>query len=526
MKRRSFLQQGGMATALSAFSIKGFSMKPNPQLPFLDALAFNGVPDNRVLVLVQLAGGNDGLHTLVPLDQFGMLSKVRKDIALPENKLLKMAKADKNALHPSMTHFQKMYNDGLVSVVQDVGYPDQDYSHFRSMDIWMSASNSDEYIENGWAGRYIEDLHPGYPKGYPNAENPDPLAIQIGSTISLALMGHELPTGMAINDPKAYYEFVNDIVEEAPDTPFGRELEFLRYTAQQAQVYYESVKKAAEKGKNRSALYPPADKNYLADQLKIVAQLINGGLKTPIYVVTLDGFDTHSEQISSNGNPLEGDHAELLFKLSEAVAAFQDDLKLMGIDDRVTGMTFSEFGRTIEANGSMGTDHGAASPLFVFGKNVLPGIIGKNPVIPKDLEESGDLPMQYDFRSVYATVLKDWFGLDAPDKILGEKFPILPIFKSKTTSTRDFVPREILEVNAFPNPCQHSTTFKFSIQGGRVRIRIFDASGRMVQQVADGNFSAGTHLVPFNRHNLPPGQYTFQLSVNESSISRKLMIVG
>jgi uncharacterized protein (DUF1501 family) len=528
MKRRDFLQHSGTATALSAFTIKGFSMTPNPKLPFLQALEFNGVPEDRVLVLVQLAGGNDGLHTLVPLDQYGNMKKARKNIILPEQKLLRLNKYDKLALHPNMTQFQQMFNEGLVSTVQDVGYPEQDYSHFRSMDIWMSASDSKDYVENGWAARYIEDRYPGFPKDYPNDKNPDPLAIQIGSTISMALMGHELPAGMAITDPKAYYEFVNDVVEEAPDTPFGRELEFLRYTSQQAQVYYESVKKAAEKGKNLSKLYPVEGKNYLADELRIVAQLIKGGLKTPVYIVTLDGFDTHSEQINTNGNPLEGDHADLLRNLSEAIAAFQDDLRLLGIDDRVVGMTFSEFGRTIASNGSFGTDHGAAAPLFVFGKSVLSGVIGKNPVIPtgSELDKSGDVPMQYDFRSVYATVLQDWFGLATPEKILGRKFDILPIFKSKTTSLNDWQPREKVEVSIFPNPCQYHTSFKFSIQGGRVRIRVFDLGGRLLQTVTDAQFPAGTHLVPFQRHGLPQGHYHVQISVNETSLSRKLVVVG
>ncbi|MDO8969189.1 MAG: DUF1501 domain-containing protein, partial [Saprospiraceae bacterium] len=200
--------------------------------------------------------------------------------------------------------------------------------------------------------------------------------------------------------------------EPAPNTPYGHELEFIRLVTQQAQMYYDSVVAAAENGQNLGS-YPGG--NSLADQLKIVAQLVSGGLSTPIYIVSIGGFDTHSEQVDGTFGNAEGLHANLLRTVSEAVSAFQNDLKLLGVDDRVAGMTFSEFGRTIGSNGSTGTDHGAAAPLFVFGKNVIPGIIGSNPSIPSIPLTSYDVPMEHDFRSVYASALKDWFGIANPE---------------------------------------------------------------------------------------------------------------
>jgi uncharacterized protein (DUF1501 family) len=514
MERRSFLYHSCAAAAGASFTLKGMPLNTAPQKSFLEALSFNGNPENRVLVLIELNGGNDGINTFIPLDQYSNLSKFRRNLLIPERNVLRLQGTQANGLHPSMVPIQKMYNDGLISVVQNVGYPEQDYSHFRSSDIWMSASDADVNIENGWAGRYLEQRYPGFPTGYPSDANPDPLAIQLGAVMSLALVGSQWPMGMAITDPKAYYEFVNSVVEPAPEGFFGDELEYIRLVTQQAQQYFKSVKGAADKGRNQSTLYPPDEKNYLADQLKIVAQLIKGGLKTPIYICTLHGFDTHSEQINPSGNPLEGNHAELLQMLSEAIFAFQDDLKLMGIDDRVVGMTFSEFGRTIGSNGSFGTDHGAAAPLFVFGKAVNPGIIGKNPQVPTKLGESDDLPMENDFRAIYTTILKDWFGLEQPESILGQKFPILPIFKSISTPTRDLQTVESFDLNLRPNPFRESSTISLQTNGGQVSIRLLDGLGKVVQTVAEGYYPAGSHQFVLQRQNLPMGQYYCQVSVN------------
>lgn len=220
------------------------------QVPFLRALAEGGNPDDRVLVLIQLNGGNDGLNTFVPLDQYDNLALNRANVLIQENQILGLNGTVKNGMHPSMTELRNLFNDGLVSVVQNVGYPNQDYSHFRSTDIWMSGADSDQYLETGWAGRYLQSQHPDYPTGYPNTDNPDPLAIQIGAVVSLALMGDSFPMGMGIVDPTFFYQFVNDIPEPAPNTPYGQELEFIRLVTQKAQVYYESVKNAAENGQN------------------------------------------------------------------------------------------------------------------------------------------------------------------------------------------------------------------------------------------------------------------------------------
>lgn len=522
MKRRNFLKYSSQAAGAAALSINGFSIHPTARLPFFSALQNSDNPLNRVLVLIQLYGGNDGLNTMVPLDQYDKLLLHRKNIMIPEKQLLPLNDSA-NAFHPAMLDFQDLFNNGLMSIVQNVGYPNQDYSHFRSADIWMSASDTDEYLETGWIGRYLQSEYPGFPQGFPNENTPDPIAIQIGSITTLSLLGDNFPMGFAIADTDSYYRFVNDIVDEVPDSQYGDELKFIQLVSQQAQVYYEVIKKAADFGRNRSALYPEPGENYLADQLKIVAQLISGGLKTSVYIVSLDGFDTHSNQVESASETQRGEHAQLLKMLSQAVGAFQDDLYWLGLDDRVTGMTFSEFGRTIGANGSMGTDHGAAAPLFVFGNQVNPRIIGLNPAIPKKIEESEDLPMQHDFRSVYASVLRDWFGITNPESVLNKEYPILPIFKSSITNTRAIKPNVVGSVSNFPNPFRGATTIRFSLNfPSVVTIKLYAVSGAEIGVIANGYYDAGEQMVRFER-NLTPGHYIYLVKVGNEQVSGKML---
>lgn len=504
---------------MATFQYQGFSINPMAQVPFLRALAEGGNPQDRVLVLIQLVGGNDGLNTFIPLDQFDNLAINRANILLNENQILGLNGTVKNGFHPVMTDMRNLYNDGLMSIVQNVGYPNQDYSHFRSTDIWMSASDSDQIIETGWIGRYLQSQHPDFPDGYPNPDNPDPLAIQIGSVVPLALMGSSVPMGIGIGDI-GLYDFLND-PEPVPNSPYGEELAFIRLVEQLAEAYYAVVKGAADVGQNK-VTYPD---NRLANQLKIVAKLISGGLTTPVYIVTLDGFDTHSEQVDDTFGHAEGVHADLLRILSESVGAFQNDLKLLGVDDRVAGMTFSEFGRTIGSNASTGTDHGAAAPLFVFGKNVIPGIIGDNPVIPNNPLVSYDVPMQHDFRSVYASALQDWFGIANPESILGQQYPILPIFKAGQSGVQVLDKNDAFQISNYPNPFHGGTTFTFTSTGGYVVISLVDLSGKVLQTVAEGTYPSGTHRVTYNRSDLRPGNYFYRVTVNGATVTKMLVVI-
>jgi uncharacterized protein (DUF1501 family) len=316
-------------------------------------------------------------------------------------------------LHPAMTAMRDLFNNGQMCVVQGVSYPNPNFSHFRATEIWLTASDSNQNLTTGWMGRYLDHEFPGYPQGYPNNAMPDPLALQVGSVVSEGFQGSKQSTAITIQDPNTFYQLVSGSSsggqDQAPDTSAGQELAFIREVAAQSVSYASQVKAAADRAQNKSSLYPATGQNPLADQLKIVARLIAGGLKTRIYLVSLGGFDLHSNQVLST-DTTAGTHAVLLGRLSSAAFSFIDDLELLGAAHRVISMTFSEFGRRVASNASLGTDHGTAEPVFVFGSLARAGVFGVNPNL-SDLS-SGNLKMQYDMREVYASILLQWFGMD------------------------------------------------------------------------------------------------------------------
>jgi uncharacterized protein (DUF1501 family) len=525
MKRRNFLRNTAAAGAVLPLSIADLKFRAYGPNSVLASLARAAAQTDRVLVLIQLNGGNDGLNTLIPLDQYSNLSKARQNVLIPDNKVLGLNGKPATGLHPAMTGLQGLYNDGLVSAVQNVGYPSPNFSHFRSMDIWMSASDSTETYTTGWVGRYLDNVFPGYPTGYPTSAMPDPLAIQIGSGVSLAFMGENMNLAMAITDPSSFYNLVTGSTGTAPNTPAGRELTYVRTIAQQTQQYGTAIKNAADKGKNL-ATYPTG--NRLADQLKIVARLIHGGLKTPVYMVTQGGYDTHSQQVDS-ADTTKGAHATLLQQLSDAIKAFQDDLTRLEVQDRVAGMTFSEFGRRVMSNFSTGTDHGAAAPLFVFGTKVNPGIIGNNPVIASTVTVGDNVPMDFDFRQVYATVLKDWFEMndaEVRDAMGGKTFQTLPIFKGGSTRIEDFTDlfARLSMRDPYPNPAREQTTVSFFTDGGQVSMYLYDAMGVRIRTLASGKHRGGNHDVQVDLSGLRPGNYYVQLEQGTQRITRMLFV--
>lgn len=378
--------------------------------PFLHAVVRDEAQD-RVLVLIQLSGGNDGLNTVIPLEYYAAYHSARTNIAIPEDKVLRLEGFEGTGLNPAMPELQQLFNAGKVSIIQGVSYPQPNFSHFRATDIWLTGADAGVVLPTGWAGRYLDREYPRFPQDYPNANMPDPLAIQVGSLVSPALQGPSLTMGMAISNPSSFYELIGDKASPVNDSRAGEQLAYIREMSMKTDQYAGVIKKAAMKVTKQSDKYPPAGKNPLADQLKIVARLIAGGLQTRIYLVSMGGFDTHARQTDAT-DTTTGTHAKLLAKLSEAVNAFQEDLGYLQVGNRVVGMTFSEFGRRIQSNASGGTDHGAAAPVFVFGESVKGGVIGQNPTWPSKLTVNDNLAMQNDFRAIYSTLLKQWFRTD------------------------------------------------------------------------------------------------------------------
>jgi uncharacterized protein (DUF1501 family) len=373
----------------------------------------------------------------------------------------------------------------------------------------MTASDSKQVLNSGWIGRFLDELYPGFPTGYPNATMPDPLAIQIGSVTSLTLQGPIQPMGVSISNPASFYSLVNNVQDPVPNTLAGNELSYIREMSRQTQKFGDVIKSANSKVTSQG-VYPTG--NSLADQLKIVARLIKGGLKTKIYMVNYGGFDTHSSQVTT-GDTASGTHARLLGNVSNAIKAFMDDLRQLGVEDRVVGMTFSEFGRRILSNGSSGTDHGAAAPLFVFGAKVEGGISGNNPSIPAAATVGDNIPYQYDFRSVYASILSNWLCVDAGmlNTVMLKNFQNMPLTKVGTCSVLNPVGNADQLIVAYPNPFHTNVGIQFKTMGGHTLIQVLDGAGRLVKILVDRDFEQGTYRVDFDGENLPAGIYYVRL---------------
>lgn len=513
MKRRSFLKNIPGATA--ATIIGGHAVSAAPSNPMLQALYDMMYETDRVLVIVQCNGGNDGLNTIFPLDQYDNLKSVRSNMLMNASSILKLT--DKTGIHPAMAALADMYKDGKLGVIQNVGYPNFSYSHFRATDIWLSASDADEFLDSGWAGRYLNYEYANYPMGYPNSGMPDPLAIRVGEGIGLGLQMMGVNMGISINSASDPVNLTGNIFKDPAGADYiGKELSYLREVQRQADKFGDVILAAYNKSKNLSAKYPnvtgTATPNNLTNQLKIVARLIAGGLKTRIYWVSTGGFDTHSSQVEAT-DFTQGTHANLLKGISDNIAAFSDDCKLLGLEERVVGFTFSEFGRRIKSNGSLGTDHGSALPVIYFGKNIVPGVVGTNPIISPTADVNSNLPMQYDFRSVYGSFLNQWFCVPQHDvnSILYDKYQNLPILKTAnclSTATHD---QNVLNgtpvIKVYPNPFVSRTKIDYESYGGFVRLQIFNNQGSLIQSLVNNEVIKGNYTIDVDLEGYASGNY-------------------
>lgn len=510
MKRRDFLRNTVPATILPAF-VNGHTVTALSPSPLLNMLTNFTTETDHVLVIIQMNGGNDGLNMVIPRENYSNYFSARSNIAIPENKILSLQGNDKTGLHPAMTGIQQLFNNGKAAVVQSVGYEDPNFSHFRATDIWMSGSDSNRVVDTGWVGRYLNYEFPNFPNGYPNASMPDPLAIQIGSVSSLTFHGPAMGMAMSITNPTSFYRIVDDVQDPAAPTRAGKELTFIREIARQTELFANSIKRAAA---NSVQQLPYPDDNKLADQLKIVARLIKGGLKTRVYMVSYGGFDTHSMQ-TDTVDPTIGKHADLLKELSDSVKAFQDDLAFLGIEDRVMSFTFSEFGRRIKSNFSVGTDHGAAAPMFVFGSKVQSGVLGNNPSISANTSVNNNIPHQYDYRSVYASILEKWFCADNAElqTVLLENFQSLPLIQDGTCNGINDLNKKagISLISNYPNPFTINTNVKYITQGGHTLVQVIDCMGRVVRTLVDKEQDGNTYVIPFDSTGLAAGVYYLRL---------------
>ena len=398
--RREFLHYGARGIGLLAFS----RFAPGFLVESAHAQAPAPEKDRSILVLVQLAGGNDGLNTVVPFAD-PHYRRLRPTLGLPANQLLKLN--DTLALPTSCTALHELFKDGQLGIVQNVGYPNPNRSHFRSTEIWETGSDSNETLPTGWLGRFFDNACTGTPKGG------DPCGVNISNEVPQSFLSAQqhptfsLPAG---RNRRQQAENLT-LLEQMVQTPAGHDdhdnAGYLRHTMMDALVTEKKVEKVLANYQT-TASYPGTP---FAGSLRNVAALIAAGTATRVYYVSLGGFDTHNNQLNT--------HANLLKTLSEGLAAFQADLVAKKLDSQVLTMTFSEFGRRPSENESRGTDHGTAAPLFVMGSRLKPGLHGTAPSL--DVARTQDLQYSTDFRAVYSTVLDQWLGCKS-QAILGADY--------------------------------------------------------------------------------------------------------
>ncbi len=502
MKRRDFIKVSSILTVPVFFNGFGLKILANKPIPSINEY------NDKILVIIKMGGGNDTLNTVIPLDQYFNLSKVRFNIMIPENKVIKLN--DKTGFHPVMEGLRNVMDDGRLNIVRAVGYPNQNRSHFRSSDIWATGSAADVQKTTGWIGSYFNLEHPGYPTGYPNSDIDYPFAITMASSPSTICQGNSGNYSIAVADPNQTGELFEGEWDYVPDNCFGDQLSFVRETIRQSNAYSDVVSDAYNKGNNLSTKYPEESK--LADDLKDVARLISGGLKTKVYVVKLGGFDTHSEQVEDT-DVTKGRHANLLKEFSDAIDAFQDDLILLSVDKKVVGMTYSEFGRRIRSNASFGTDHGDAVDVFVFGTCVNPGFTGENPEISDNVGKKEAVAMQTDFRSVYGSILVDWFEADEQDvkDILYDGFQKVSVIGNCSSTSNKNIITTIDSLILSPNPAITELNIEFYSGGKQTEISIYNELGTKLKVIANRKFNTGTQKLTIPVSELTSGVYFIRM---------------
>ncbi len=480
---------------------------------------------NRTLVILNLNGGNDGLNTVIPYTD-SIYFDSRPNIRIPENQVLPLN--DILGLHPAMTGIHQLWQSGKMAVISNVGYPQQNLSHFRSTDIWSSASDADQYLNTGWLARYFEAVHPDIPDVMPD----NPLALQQASSNDLLLRGDRGMTGMIVDDPSIFSYLVNqtytgEFDNEPPDTAGGDELSFIRQIDAASYHYAQVIQDAADHGEN-VVPYPESDLGF---QLSTVAKLLSGGMKSPVFLTNKYGFDTHADQ--------PGAHANLWQDVSQCIHAFFTDLKGQDLDRNVILMTTSEFGRRPFENGSLGTDHGAAAPHFLFGTAINQGIYG-NPPDFTVVDENENLVPEFDYRQIYSTILQKWFsaGRAVTENVLMGDFQPLPLINPyvddpvkdpdsiSKSGINGELPEEFALLPPYPNPFNGSSNIRFTIgETGFTRITVYDVLGRVVEEPVKKTLSQGYYHIRLDANNWASGAYVVVMKSGGKSFTQKIKLV-
>lgn len=545
MIRRNFIKLTSTASALSLLPTEVFSL--------FKSAGMTTCPDSstKKLVLIQLAGANDGLNTIVPINQYDTYAKLRPNIKLNNvgmaNGIINLDSTlpltDQVGLHPNLLGFKNLYDKGFMRIIQGVGYPFQDKSHFKSTDLWLTGGDgtvANNNLDSGWAGRFMENYYVDF------LHSNFPLGIQLGSSDNSFGFHGKIEHGMSLNisgqDLSGFYSIVNGLGGQPPasfpDSEYGGLIQYIVNNDTYANTYAQSISNSFNSGTNTLS-YPNTS---LSNQLKTVARFISGGLQTKVYLVKVGGFDTHETQVAANNTTHLGNHANLLTQISEAINTFIMDLNNQNLGNDVVAVTFSEFGRKAGENASLGTDHGEIAPMFVFGNAINPGISGTNINLSEAVSTNNYQvkTVQHDNRRVFSTIIQDWFG--ASNQTLDLTFynqttnigftnnKIVDLIKIQNAVDSTCYTDKLLSVNEFkntyevivyPNPTSEIITINSPNNNDIHSVSIFTIDGKFVGKYKNPLSSCQFSI---NVGNLSIGFYNLKIETANGNFSKKVIV--
>lgn len=512
--RRDFITQMGFAGGM-AMLMGGMSLRTLGATPIAHAL--NAAESDRILVLIQLKGGNDGLNTIIPLYDYGYYATQRPTIRIPEAQITNLSA--EHGIPNYMGDLLPLWQNGQMKVIHSVGYPDQNLSHFRSTDIWSSASDANTLETSGWLARWLDNEYPDFINQPPET----PPALQIGGSANVLFNNGEINMSVTVANPEQLFEIAQTgqlyNPEDVPNNCYGTELQFMRTVANSTFRYAEAIKNAYDAGANDTEY----ENSPIERQLALVARLIKGNLGTCLYLVSIDGFDTHASQNNT--------HPYLLSSIAKAVNSFYEDLSQGNWSDKVLSMTFSEFGRRIEQNASLGTDHGSAAPLMMFGPGLNgSGFIGNAPNLQQP-DAFGNLQFHTDFREIYATVLENWLCVDKPtvDGLMGRPFSRvddLGLSCATTSRPKDHIPH--LLHHALYDRGAGNITVQYELpRSTSVHISLLNMMGQEIKVLKNQREAQGKHQIhiPYRSMGLSAGTYVYRIETMGHSFSRMISVM-
>jgi len=543
MKRRDFLKLSATTSAMGLLPLELSAMLKSVNIDSCDI-------SNRKLVLINLAGGNDGLNTIIPINDYDTYANLRPSIKISDsgtNSYLMLDNTLPNSqligLHPALTGFKSLYDKGWMRVLQSVGYPAQNKSHFASTDIYSTGNDGNSWSngnESGWIGRFMETYYAN------ELNNLYPLGVQIGSNkTSLGFHG-EAEHGLAINisgqDPSGFYSELSGLggtpPSVIPNSDYGLELQYIIDTDRLSNQYSQAISNAFNSGNNTSS-YPDTD---LSNQLKTVARLISGGLETKIYIVRIGGFDTHNNQ-NEGANTIQGKHNDLLTEVSEAIEIFFNDLDSQSLSDDVVGLTFSEFGRKAKENGNFGTDHGEIAPMFVFGKPINGGVSGNNVDLSEATSDNNFQleTVQFDYRQTFGTLLQNFLGsndtvIDTAffnytnnqsftnskiNELIKDSFSVEADCYSQTLALDEFNPQTpYKEWFVYPNPVRNLLQVHSTKELAIIQYRVLNNRSQIILQ---GTHHLKNGKLEVNIERLKSGVYFIQIISDGKKETHKIL---